>query len=347
MPEVKAATAILTKARAKYGRRLTDKDYKNLVSLTSVADIASYLKGSTHYSHALNNIQESAIHRGNLEKLLVKSILTDINDICRFERSVGEHMFEYVLNKGEIEELLNFIGLLAAGRPEEYILDVPLSFNHYSKLDLLKLSGIKTFDEFMAFIASTKYGKVLKSMTLDKDGQVDITLIESALDRLLYKETFAMLKKSGFGDKDNELTHLFSLKCELSNLRRMYRGKRFYGVTSDVMKAQLIGISCLLSKRKLEELLMSNNAVEFLKVLKTTRYAKYISMYDPENIDHFANQVLLHYCIKKIRFSTSPAMVMACYVHALEAEVNNVTNIIEGVRYNLPPDRIDEMLISL
>lgn len=49
----KTSFAVLTKARSKFGNRLTEKDYQSLLACQSVGEIMSYLKNNTHYSKAL------------------------------------------------------------------------------------------------------------------------------------------------------------------------------------------------------------------------------------------------------------------------------------------------------
>ena len=46
-----------------------------------------------------------------------------------------------------------------------------------------------------------------------------------------------------------------------------------------------------------------------------------------------------------IRYSTKPPVVMISYVFLTEIELANIINIIEGVRYKLPPEKIDELLV--
>ena len=58
--------AVLTKAKAKFGKRLTEKDYTSLLACQSVAEVMSYLKSYTHYSAALRDINERDVHRGRL-----------------------------------------------------------------------------------------------------------------------------------------------------------------------------------------------------------------------------------------------------------------------------------------
>ena len=62
--------AVLTKARSKFGKRLTEKDYSNLLACQNVTEVMSYLKSNTHYSAALRDINEREVHRGRLEVLL-------------------------------------------------------------------------------------------------------------------------------------------------------------------------------------------------------------------------------------------------------------------------------------
>ena len=45
--------AVLAKARAKYGRFLTDRDYASLIACQSVAEVMVYLKSHTHFASVL------------------------------------------------------------------------------------------------------------------------------------------------------------------------------------------------------------------------------------------------------------------------------------------------------
>ncbi|MCI8360162.1 MAG: V-type ATPase subunit [Clostridiales bacterium] len=344
MLAAKASNSILTKARAKYGRRLTPKNYRDLTALGSVGDVAAYLKTHTHFAEGLAGIQESALHRGNLEKLLRQSNLKDIDQLCQFERSVGDHLFEYIVMRGEIDELLRFVRHLTAGHPEAYILDMSYRFNHFTRLDLLALPKLKSYGELAAQLRNTRYGKVMKPF---EEGKLDYSMgnLESAFDRFLYGETFAMLERSFSGDTKKELTFILSLEIELSNIRRIYRDKRYYDGSAAALAEHILPYHCLLSPRQLEAMLRAADGNEVLSILRSSRYGKYAARFDPAEIDGFARRVMQDYCERKLHFSTHPAVVMACFFRFADNEVDNVTNIIEGIRYGLPPDRIGAMLV--
>ena len=42
-----SSNVVLAKARAKYGKRLKEKDYRNLLDCKSVAEVAAYLNANT------------------------------------------------------------------------------------------------------------------------------------------------------------------------------------------------------------------------------------------------------------------------------------------------------------
>lgn len=340
-----ASNSILAKTRAKYGRRLTPKNYRDMVLLGSVSDVASYLKSYTRFSLSMSGIKEAAIHRGNLEKMLFDSNLSDIKQLCRFEKSVGEHLFEYVVQSAEIDELINFIRLLAAGKPEDYILDLSSAVNGMSHIDFMQLSKVRTFWELVEILKNTRYGKVFMSFPASPTGIPDVTMIEATLDKELYRCTTEMIKNNFRGETRKELMELIGVQGELLNLRRIYRSKRYYGVSVDLLRAQMVPASCHFSKHQMEEMLDAENDNSILEIIKNTYYRKYLDKYDVMNIDYFSGCVMQELCNRKIRMSTHPAVVMFCYIVYTNNETENITNIIEGVRYGIQSDEITAMLI--
>ena len=62
--------AVSAKARSKYGRFLTDRDYASILACQSVPEVMVYLKSHTHYASVLSEVNERDVHRGRLEMLL-------------------------------------------------------------------------------------------------------------------------------------------------------------------------------------------------------------------------------------------------------------------------------------
>ena len=62
-----SSNAVLSKARAMYGKRLTAENYRELLNCKTVGEIAAVLKSRTVYGKLLAGINENEIHRGMLE----------------------------------------------------------------------------------------------------------------------------------------------------------------------------------------------------------------------------------------------------------------------------------------
>ncbi|HRX92428.1 MAG TPA: V-type ATPase subunit, partial [Candidatus Izemoplasmatales bacterium] len=67
------ANAMVVKIKAIHGRLLKANDFEELSKKKSVPEIAAYLKNHPNYQDMLSDIQESSIHRGQLEGLIKKN----------------------------------------------------------------------------------------------------------------------------------------------------------------------------------------------------------------------------------------------------------------------------------
>lgn len=85
---------------------------------------------------------------------------------------------------------------------------------------------------------------------------------------------------------------------------------------------------------------------ELLEILKTTVYGKDFAKFNFTYIEDYIQRVFYYRCLRNFRFSTNPYVTMLCYTYLAETEVNNIIHIIEGIRYNVPPEEISALLIG-
>ena len=166
-----ASNAVLSKARAMYGKSMNAKNYSELLSCKSIPDIASYLKKKTTYSSALKNINENSVHRSELEEKLKYKLFIDFEALGRYDISVGEHFFEYIIARAEIEQFMHSLMLLNAGKSGEYIRTVPEFFYSHAKVDLKALKNIRNYDDFLEIVKKSPYYKVLLPFKPSKIGR--------------------------------------------------------------------------------------------------------------------------------------------------------------------------------
>ena len=145
MLELNSNPAVTAKVRAMYGRRISDEQYDELMKRRSVSEIAGYLKSNTHFSAALANINESNIHRGQLEDVLRREVFNSYSRLYRYTNVRGENLFHYVIMEEEIGEILRMVQLLNAGNPQDYIVELPGYLIQGADIPLVELAKVDVY----------------------------------------------------------------------------------------------------------------------------------------------------------------------------------------------------------
>lgn len=341
-----ASNAVLSKARAMYGKSINSKNYGELLSCKSIPDIASYLKKKTNYSSALNNINENSVHRSELEEKLKYKLFIDFEALGRYDISVGEHFFEYIIARAEIEQFMHSLMLLNAGKSGEYIKTIPEFFYSHAKVDLKALKNIRNYDDFLEIVKKSAYYKVLLPFKPSKGKHLDLTAIETALYNHLYKTVFAIIDKYVKGKARKELKDFFNLYIDLSNLIRIVRMRKFYNLSFEYMMSAVMEQGTL-SKEQLKAFIQSPTDKQMMLDMKNTRMGKKWFSRGLDVIDKVPINMRYDWCRHNIRFSISPPVVLISYIFLKEIEILNIITIIEGIKYRLPVDEIKKMLIGL
>lgn len=340
MAVVNPYSAVIAKAKAKYGKRLTDKDYAALVKCTCVSDIVRYLKTHTAYRACLDKVGGD-IHRGQLEYLLREELLRNYLSLCRYNRSTSP-VTGYIFRLIEVRELIHYLTLLAIGRPIDYLFTLPAYFDDHTELPLAKLSSADSYEEMLGLLSEHGYRQVLERYIPEDDAKIDIASISDAMEiyslRELYNDIAAVKNKR----ERATLAELFDTLCDYNNYSRIIRLKRFYHLPSATVKEHLLPYGALSGKR-LDTILSGDSFEEVLSALADTKVGRVAqSRYED---DEMAVQGRYDRCRHELYFSTDPEIVLLAYYIVSDTELKNIITIIEGVRYSLEPDSIRGMLI--
>lgn len=339
-----ASNAILSKARAMYGRRLTDENYKDLLACQSVNEVASYLKNRTAYKTALAGINENAIHRGQLEAKLKQKLFEDYASLCRYEISVGEHFAKYLITRSEVEQILHSIMLLEAGKPEEYLFSMPMYLNRHTHIDLNSLSQIQNYDDLLDALSHTPYRELLETFRPVKGMPINYTGIENALYTYLFSSIFEVIKKYTRGETAKQLHEIFNSYIDLVNYARIIRLKTSYNAGPDFIRSSLLPFGNV-SPRIINEMIEAQTEEQVTSIMSKTSIGKRFLKMEHTYIDEIPNRVKYITCRRNIHFSTHPSVVMMSYTFVTQCELTDIITIVEGVRYKLPPDEIAKLLI--
>lgn len=335
-----ASNVIAAKVRAMYGKRITSQDYNNLMACATVTDVAVYLKNNTHYEKELSGVNELEINRNQLENIIRKKLFHDLEALCRYEISTGNSLAEYTIARTEIEQLIHSLMYLASGNPYGYLYALPMFFNKRTKINLMGLTTIKNYDDFLNVLKDSPYAAILAKHKPEKGQNLDLSAIEKTLYDYLYDKFFAAIKKNTSKKVRNELSEILSLYIDYSNFVRIHRLKRNH---SKVRFAVLNNGT--LSARCIDQMCKAENDEQVLSIMKSTNRGKKIEKFKFNYVDELPDRILYNKCRNTIRFSVYPSVIMLSYIFLLQIEIQNLTTIIEGVRYNVHKNEIENLLI--
>lgn len=340
-----AAGAIGAKAKAMYGKRITPQMYEELVRKRSVGEIASILKNETLYHETLKDIHEMTIHRGQLESLLRQDMYRRLDKMVRFVDTKHREYYMMTLKQVEIDQVLARIRVIASKDFDSALVEVPLYLDPYTKLNFGKLMNVKTYSELLEVVKGSEYEDILKQF-LPKTGETfDYTACETTLQRHYVNYVFEVIDKSFKGKTRKTLKKMWATRVELDNITKIYRYKKFFHAPENTIREALIECEGSIPKAKLNEMLASNSAEDFMKTLSTSPYRINSDEKDYVYIEYFADSIQYHLARRHMHYETAAPLVFSAYHLLAEREVENLVNIIEGVRYKVPFEEIEKMLI--
>ena len=337
---VDPSNAVIAKAKSKYGKRITVRDYSALVKSESVGEVVRYLKTYTSYRGYLTGVG-SDVHRGSLEALLRRRLSESFVELCRYNRA-DSPVTAFLLRRAEIAELVKFITLLSLDRPVDYIFSMPMYLNERSDLPLDRLSGVYSYSALLELLSGSRYYEALEAHSPDADGRFDIAAIENDLEIYSFKELYTAVSKIKNKKSSAELTALFDVLCDYNNYSRIMRLKRFYNLNSEAVKEHLLPFGSL-TGRRLDAMLSRESYEEVRAALSETYVGRRAQNIDIDS--EMAVKGRYDKCRHELYFSTNPEVVLLAYYIVSETELKNIITVIEGVRYSMTPESIKAMLI--
>lgn len=339
-----SSNAIAAKARAIYGKRLTNLNYTELSRLTTVSDVCAYLKSNTNYAKYLKGVDESGIHRGQLENLIKRSVIDKYFSLLHYDFSTNKGFYGFVITNVETTVILHAIMFMNSGSSDDFISTIPAFLQEYIHFDLKALSKANNFDQLLEVLKQTPYFAVLKIYNAS-NGNINFKDCELALKTYYYKWTLEQISKSYKGKAQKELLDIVKSEIELLNISLIYRLKFYFKKPPEIIKSQIISIYYKLSKRSIEELIDLKTREDFIQKVKIYSHNPNSNDIDNNYIEDYTKRLRFNVNRKMMRSSTNAAISFYSLMTLMQIEIENIIIIIEGVRYNENDTEIQKLLI--
>ncbi len=341
----KTSFAALTKARAKFGKRLTEKDYNSILTCQSVAEIMLYLKSNTHYANALRDVNERDVHRGQLEALLRQNHFYEFDSLCRYASSVTSGFIKYVIGTIEVEQIVRFLILLNSKSTEKFIYQFPAYFSKHTDIDINLLANAQNYEEFLKVLSSSAYYEILKKYSPDEKGRLPISTIENDLYHFVYKNMLEIINKKTKGREREELKSFFLTINDYSVFSRILRLKKYYNLSAEAIKDNLLLEFCDINPKTIDMMCRADSSAEVFSIMQSTHNGKLMDKIGYVYASDISPRVKFRLAKKNMYFSNNPSVVTISYMFLSEIELMNIISLIEGVRYKLDTKKIQSLLI--
>ena len=337
--------AVLAKARSKYGKHLTERDYASILACQSVAEVMVYLKSHTHYASALAEVNERDVHRGRLEMLLRQDQFYEFDSLCRYDSSMSEGFSRYVVEKTEVEQIIRFLILLNSNSTEKFIFQFPAFFAKHTSLDINKLANARDYEEFLNALSGSAYYDILKIYKPDQKGMLPVSDMENKLYAYVLGNMLELIKKKAKGTERQELLQMFHTINDYSIFSKILRLKKYYNLSPEVIRTNLLPEYCDLSPKIIDKMCAAESSAEVFKIMQSKGCGRLISKIGYTYASDISPRVQYRLAKKNIHFSNNPSVVMISYMFLAETELMNIICLIEGIRYQLDTKTIQSLLI--
>ncbi|MGN0536837.1 MAG: V0D/AC39 family V-type ATPase subunit [Acutalibacteraceae bacterium] len=341
----KSSNAIIAKARAKYGKSLSVKDYTELTACHSVSEVAAYLKTHTVYEKTLAGLNENEVHRGQLETVLKQHLYTDILALSKYETSKSFKTSDYLLGRLEIEQIIKCLTMINSGHPEDYLYAAPLSFSSFFKINIQALAKARSYDDVLETLKGTMYEKPLKKcIPSDEKQKVSLSEVENGLMNTLFEYVFKNISNIKEKNEREELNELFCAYIDFKNLSVIIRMKKYYNFTSEKIHQLLLPYGKL-SKKTINRLCSSETLDTVFQAASKTYLGNAIKKLSYNDRIQVLSALMSTHCKRLLHFSLSPEVVMVSYMFLTDIELTNIINIIEATRYTVSSDEKMKLLV--
>ena len=338
--------AMTTKTKAIYAKRLKDTDYNNLVQKRSVPEIASYLKNETYFRDSLDGINEKALHRGQLEILIRNDLIIRLSKILRYAfGSKATGFTDTIATQSEINLIQTVIRSFVIRDYDQVVAKLPVIIESHITFDLKAIVACRSFDELLFVLKGTPYHDIVERYAKTDMNDFDFTGLDQELHRYYYQRMQDFVRNSFKGEDREAVEELFNTEVELDNISKIYRLKKYFNASPAIIRSLITPIYSRFSKKDIEDIIEHTDADHVFDRLMDSSYKNYIKEVNFLYIEHTTKMINYNMNKRQILFSSDPNLVLYAYMVLMGIEIENIIDIIEGVRYKVPVDQIKRMLI--
>lgn len=338
-----SSNALCAKAKAMYGYRLNEQSYSDLCRKQTIGEMVTYLKSQTKYSDVLKDVNVRNVRRRQLETALNKEYFERCARLMKYAPKKNQDFYNQEVIGIEVQLIVDKVISIKEKDQASFSLEIPNYLANKMSFNIYGLINVDNYKDLTTYLKNTRYYKILADF--DFTTPIDINLLERQLKSLYYNTYVDSIKKNFKGREQKELLDILSTSIELINITKIYRFKKYFKESNEVIKGSLYLDHCRMSKTMLNSLIEARSGEEVLNLLANSKYKLYIGDKDYPYIEYYVEEIKYNIAKRYMRFSSDAPLVYLTYSILQKVEIDNLKHIIEGIRYGRDASGIEKMLI--
>ncbi len=340
--------AMVPKAKKMCAQRLTLEEYRALMRRRSVLEVVIMLQNHPYFTQTLSGLAQTNPHREQIEQALSRDLFYKYEQLMRYCLNKND-VSHYFVVRSEINEILHKLRLISVGYPDRYISQMPGFLVSRTKINLMQMAQANNMQDMLKIFCKTKYADAIRKIMPKQGENLDYLKCENVFETFYYKYAISKIDEKMNKTDAKQTKELFCTMAEIYNIDLIIRAKAFYKkeLNSEKIQQLLLPIYGTLTKSKLFKLAKANDINELITLYNQSKAANFYGSM-PLNYSDIIGvkpyKTLRKKALKLIHFSINAQTVLAALLCLADIEKSNLITVVEGVRYNLPPEKIERFL---
>jgi V/A-type H+-transporting ATPase subunit C len=319
-------------------RFLKHKDYADFSALKTVEEVGGRINGLAGYANTLRAPGGEALSRHSIERNLLRSLFGDYERIHKFSADIDfRNYLDAFFMDNEIRVIKMLLGMVLDERTDEFS---PEEFGGQMggkyMPDTNRLAKSRNMGEFIENLSGTRYYNPLIRIY---NSETTVFQFEMQLDLFYYLNLWRHTKMLK-GKERAAVEGIIGTQIDLRNIMWVYRFKKYYSLKPEEIYSFLIPIHYKLKARDLTALVHQGGAWN-QEALVEGVIPYYKNVFSEDMTLEFCYYKKMSRVYQKARKENKSSVISAiAYIFLKELEINNLTTLTEGVRYELTPSDI-------
>lgn len=326
---------INAKLKGMYAKKIKPKDLEELINQEDLKSAIFILKMK---NPELNNLSDQA-NRIQIEAKLDEIIISDIIKIYRLLGRKDKIIFQQFIEKYKLKCIKSVFRRVFLNH--DILYDNTENIREWTNSifkDISGLENVKDKNGFLEIIQKTKYAEIFNNLVEKDEKQINVFMIENMLDKNYLNNLLNTVKK-----EDDSLEKMVIQEIDLINLLWIYRIKKYYKFSNDKLHSMVIQVPKN-NGINIEELIDAEDDIGIIEKLKQSNFIKNSSI--KFEIEQETNRIWHKINVKEFKNKFFSIASICAYINLIELENTDIIRIIEGIRYGISKQDIQNKLIG-